>query len=221
MSLTTLAEIKRNPVINAFIQKADEHLGVIGYTEHGFRHATLVSNIAQNILLRLGFPQRQVELGAITGYLHDIGNIANRLDHGRTGAVIALNYLLSNGFDPLEAAIIAGAIGNHEEECGEAVNNIAAALLLADKSDVHRSRVRNTDLATFDIHDRVNYAATHSFLNVNEEKRSITLELTIESTICPVLEYFEIFLTRMIMCRRAAAFLGCQFKIEINGNSIL
>jgi uncharacterized protein len=217
----SLTEIKKDPVIIAFIQKADEHLGVIGYTEHGFRHATLVSNIAQNILLRLGFPEHQAELGAIAGYLHDIGNIVNRQDHGRTGAVIALNYLLSKDFDPSEAAIIAGAIGNHEEECGEAVNNIAAAVILGDKSDVHRSRVRNSDLATFDIHDRVNYAAAHSFLNVNDEKRSITLELTIEQAICPVLEYFEIFLTRMIMCRRAAIFLGCQFKIEINGNPIL
>ena len=219
--LLSLTDIKKDPIIIAFIQKADEHLGVLGYTEHGFRHASLVSNIAQNILLRLGFPERQGELGAIAGYLHDIGNIVNRKDHGRTGAVIALNYLMDKSFDPLETAIIAGAIGNHEEECGEAVNIIAAAVILADKSDVHRSRVRNTDLAKFDIHDRVNYAAVHSFLNVNEEKRNITLELKIENNICPVMEYFEIFLVRMMMCRKAATFLGCQFKIEINGNNIL
>jgi uncharacterized protein len=217
----TFNEIKKDPAITAFIQKSDEHLGVMGYTEHGFRHASLVSNISQNILLRLGYPERQTELAAIAGYLHDIGNIVNRQDHGRTGAVIALNYLLEKGFDPGEAATMVGAIGNHEEECGEAVNNVSAALILADKSDVHRSRVRNTDLATFDIHDRVNYAAVHSFLNVNEEKRSITLELKIENSICPVMEYFEIFLARMMMCRRAAIFLGCQFKIEINGNVLL
>ncbi len=217
----TLNEIKKDPAITAFIQKADEHLGVMGYTEHGFRHASLVSNISQNILLRLGYPERQAELASIAGYLHDIGNIVNRRDHGRTGAVIALNYLLAQGFDPGEAATMVGAIGNHEEECGEAVNNVAAALILADKSDVHRSRVRNTDLATFDIHDRVNYAAVHSFLNVNEEKRNITLEIKIENSICPVMEYFEIFLVRMMMCRRAAIFLGCQFKIEINGNVLL
>jgi metal-dependent HD superfamily phosphatase/phosphodiesterase len=217
----TLATIKKDPTITAFIQKADEHLEVMGFTEHGFRHAGLVSNIAQNILLRLGYPERQGELAAIAGYIHDVGNIVNRKDHGRTGAVIALDYLLKNEMDPLEAATIVGAIGNHEEEVGEAVNTIAAAVILADKSDVHRSRVRNSDFATFDIHDRVNYAATHSFLNVNDEKKSITLELTIENKICPVMEYFEIFLVRMMMCRRAAAFLKCHFKIEINGIQIL
>ena len=217
----TLAAIKKDPVINAFIQKADEHLGTLGFTEHGFRHAGLVSSISQNILMRLGYPERQCELAAVAGYLHDIGNIVNRKDHGRTGAIIVLDYLLKNEMDPLEAATIVGAIGNHEEEYGEAVNHIAAAVILADKSDVHRSRVRNSDLATFDIHDRVNYAAVHSFLNVNVDSKSITLELTIENAICPVMDYFEIFLVRMMMCRRAANFLECQFKIEINGSKIL
>lgn len=217
----TLDIIKKDPLVTAFIQKADEHLEAMGFTEHGFRHAGLVSNISQNILIRMGFPRRQAELAAIAGYLHDVGNIVNRKDHGRTGAVIALNYLLQKGMDPLEATSIAGAIGNHEEEYGEAVNNIAAAVILADKSDVHRSRVRNSDLATFDIHDRVNYAAVHSFLNVNPERKIITLELKIEDAICPVMEYFEIFLIRMMMCRRAAAFLGSTFKIEINGTKIL
>jgi metal-dependent HD superfamily phosphatase/phosphodiesterase len=217
----TLSAIKKDPQITAFIQKADEHLEAMGFTEHGFRHAGLVSNISQNILIRLGYPERQAELAAIAGYLHDIGNIVNRKDHGRTGAVIALNYLLGKEMDPLEAASIVGAIGNHEEEYGEAVNTIAAAVILADKSDVHRSRVRNTDFATFEIHDRVNYAAAHSFLNVDDEKKSITLELKIETDICPVMEYFEIFLDRMMMCRRAALFLKCNFKIEINGAKIL
>lgn len=217
----TLNTIKKDPLVIAFIQKADEHLGAMGFTEHGFRHASLVSNISQNILLRLGYPEHQGELAAIAGYLHDIGNIVNRKDHGRTGAVIVLDFLLKRGMDPLEAASIVGTIGNHEEESGESVNNIAAAVILADKSDVHRSRVRNSDFATFDIHDRVNYAAVHSFLNVNDEKKTITLELTIEDTICPVMEYFEIFLVRMLMCRRAAAFLKCNFKIEMNGTKIL
>lgn len=217
----TIAGIKKDPYINALIQKADEHLGAIGFTEHGFRHATLVSNIAYNVLIRLGYPEYQAELAAIAGYLHDIGNVVNRHDHGRSSAVLALHYLMEKGFDPGDAATIAGAIGNHEEECGEAVNVVSAAVILADKSDVHRSRVRNADLATFDIHDRVNYAAVRSFLNVDVEKRTVTLELTIENNICPVMEYFEIFLVRMMMCRRAATFLGCQFKIDINGNKLL
>lgn len=219
--LITLEEIKNDPLTSALIQTADEHLKAMGYTEHGLRHTNLVSNIAQNILIRLGFPERQGVLAAIAGYLHDIGNIANRKDHGRTGAVMALNYLLNKGMDPYEAAAVVGAIGNHEEEYGEAVNHIAAALILADKSDVHRSRARNTDVATLNIHDRVNYAAVHSFLNVDPKKKNITLELKIDTTICQVMEYFEIFLARMMMCRRAATFLECNFKIEINGNAIL
>ena len=219
--MLTLSRIKEDPLIIALIQKANEHLGAMGFTDHGFRHAGLVSNISQNILLRLGHPKREAELASIAGYLHDVGNAINRKDHGRTGAIIVLDYLLKNGMEPQEAASIAGAIGNHEEECGEAVNSIAAAVILADKSDVHRSRVRNSDFATFDIHDRVNYAAVHSFLNVNEEKKTITLELKIDDSICPVMEYFEIFLERMLMCRRAAAFLECNFKIEMNGAKIL
>lgn len=217
----TLTQIKKDPLISAYIQKGNEHLGAMGFTEHGFRHAGLVSSISQNILLRLGYSEREAELAAIAGYLHDIGNMVNRKDHGRSGAIIALDYLLKMNMDPLEAASVIGAIGNHEEEYGEAVNNIAAAVILADKSDVHRSRVRNSDIATFDIHDRVNYAAVHSFLNVNAEKKSITLELTVEDEICPVMEYFEIFLVRMIMCRRAATFLNCNFKIMINDVKIL
>ncbi len=217
----TLEAIKNDPLTSALIQTADQHLNAMGYTEHGLRHVNLVSNIAQNILLRLGFSERQGELAAIAGYLHDIGNIANRKDHGRTGATMVFNYLLGKEMDPYEAATIVGAIGNHEEECGEAVNNIAAALILADKSDVHRSRARNLDLPTQNIHDRVNYASIHSFLNVDPKKKTITLELKIDTGICSVMEYFEIFLARMMMCRRAATFLECNFKIEINGNVIL
>lgn len=218
--MVKLAEIKQDPLVVAFITKGDEHLGAMGYTEHGFRHANLVSNIAHNIMERLGSPH-EAELAAIAGYLHDLGNALSRHDHGQTGALLAANLLLAHGLPPLDTAAVAGAIGNHEEEYGQPVNNVSAALILADKSDVHRSRVRNTDLATFDIHDRVSYAATRSFLNVQLERKEITLELTVETEICPVMEYFEIFLTRMIMCRRAAAFLGCRFRIVINGNEIL
>lgn len=215
-----LARIKQDPLVVAFIAKGDEHLGAMGFTEHGFRHANLVSKIAHNILERLG-RQRQAELAAIAGYLHDLGNALSRHDHGQTGALIAAGLLLRHGLDPGDAASVAGAIGNHEEEYGQPVNAIAAALILADKSDVHRSRVRNTDPATFDIHDRVSYAATRSFLNVQAEQKEIILELTVETEICPVMEYFEIFLARMIMCRRAASFLGCRFRIVINGHEIL
>ncbi len=217
----TLETIKNDPLASALIQTADQHLKAMGFTEHGSRHVNLVSNIAENILLRLGFSERQAELASIAGYLHDIGNIANRKDHGRTGATMVFNYLLDKKMDPYEAATIVGAIGNHEEEYGEAVNNVAAALILADKSDVHRSRARNTDPVTQNIHDRVNYAAIHSFLNVDPKKKTITLELKIDTGICSVMEYFEIFLARMMMCRRAATFLECNFKIEINGNAIL
>ena len=219
--MTTLARIKQDQVVAAFIAKGDEHLGAMGYTEHGFRHANLVSNINRNILERLSFSDREAELGAIAGYIHDLGNAISRHNHGQTSAVLATDLLLKMGMPPLEVATVAGAIGNHEEEYGQPVNNVSAALIIADKSDVHRSRVRNNDPATFDIHDRVSYAAIRSFLNVREDKRTITLELTVEIEICPVMEYFEIFLARMMMCRRAASFLDCHFHIVINGTPIL
>lgn len=219
--MLTLADIKKNPVFDAFIGQADAHLAAIGYTEHGHRHCNLVSNISRNILLRLGFDSRRAELAEIAGYIHDIGNVITRNDHGQAGAGMASSLLLQMGMDPSEVATVIGAIGNHEEHYGEPVNDVSAAVILADKSDVHRSRVRNSDIATFDIHDRVNYAAVHSFLNVDGEARTVTLDLTIEDTICPVIEYFEIFLVRMVMCRRAATFLNASFKININGAKIL
>lgn len=217
----TLAEVKREPVIETYIRKADEHLGAMGFTEHGFRHANLVSNIARNIMTRLSFSPRQGELAAIAGYIHDIGNMINREDHAQTGAIIAERVLTKLDMRPEEIAVIVGAIGNHEEEHGHAVNAISSALILADKSDVHRTRVRNPDPATFDIHDRVNYAVTRSFLDVNDGEKTITLDLTIETRICPVMEYFEIFLLRMIMCRRAAEFLGATFNLIINKAKLL
>lgn len=202
--------------MDAYLRRANEHLGVLGYTEHGYRHAELVARIARNVLLRLGFPGREAELAEVAGYLHDIGNAVGRAHHGTAGGLLASSILERLGMDPDEAAIVIGAIGNHEEEVGQPVSNVSAALILADKGDVHRTRVRNPDLATFDIHDRVNYGATRSFMNVNEEKRTAALELTVDTRICPLMEYFEIFLTRMIMCRRAAEHLGASFKLIMN-----
>ncbi|HAH95726.1 MAG TPA: phosphohydrolase [Firmicutes bacterium] len=219
--MITLADVKHNPAIESFMKQGDTHLEAIGFTEHGNRHAGLVSNISRNILIRLGYDQRLAELAAIAGFLHDIGNVVTRHDHGQTGALIVTNILAQMGMDYSEIAIVMGAIGNHEEEYGEPVSDVSAAVILADKSDVHRSRVRNRDIATFDIHDRVNYAVVHSFLNVDDATRDITLNLTIDNEICPVMEYFEIFLIRMVMCRRAASFLKAVFRIEINGAKIL
>ena len=219
--MLTLDVIKKDPMVEAFIKKSNEHLGTLGFTEHGFRHLGLVSSIAKNILDRLGHPEREGELAAIAGYLHDIGNAINRQEHGLTGALLAAQILERLGMDYEEIAVVISAIGNHEEQYGQPVNNVAAALILADKSDVHRSRVRNPDPATYDIHDRVNSAVEHSFVWVNEQKRTITLELIINTDICPVMEYFEIFLTRMMLCRKAAEFLKCKFELVINGTKLL
>ncbi|MGQ9512928.1 MULTISPECIES: HD domain-containing protein [Thermodesulfitimonas] len=215
------SDVKKNPVVETFIRYGNQFLGAMGYTEHGFRHVNLVATIARNILERLNFPPREAELAAIAGYLHDIGNVVSRNNHGISGAVIAYRILSDMGMPPDEVALVISAIANHEEEYGHPVSNVAAALILADKSDVHRSRVRNPDLSSFDIHDRVNYAVEHSFLWVKEERRVITLDLTIDIEICPVMEYFEIFLTRMALCRRAANFLKADFELMINGAKLL
>jgi metal-dependent HD superfamily phosphatase/phosphodiesterase len=220
-SLPTLEEVKRDSEVEAFITKANEYTGVLGYTEHGSRHANLTSNIASNVLRRLGLDERTVQLAAIAAYLHDIGNLVSRANHEHTGATLADRILLRLGMSADERAVVMGAIGNHEERHGEAVSAAGAAVILADKSDVHRTRVRNPDPATFDIHDRVNYAVEHSFLRVDEKSRTVTLELTIDTAISQVMEYFEIFLDRMLMCRRAATFLGCDFKLQINGAKLL
>lgn len=219
--MVTLEEIKNNPLVDSFIRKGNEYLGVQGFTEHSYRHLNLVSTIARNILERLGHPGRQAELAAIAGYMHDIGNVLSRNDHGISGATLAFTILHGLGMPPDEIATVISAIANHEEQYGQPVNNVAAALIVADKSDVHRSRVRNMDFATFDIHDRVNYAVEHSFVWVNKEKRTITMDLSIDINICPVMEYFEIFLTRMMLCRRAANFLNCKFELMVNGSKLL
>ncbi|MCK9221627.1 MAG: HD domain-containing protein [Limnochordia bacterium] len=217
----TLKTVKENQTISAFLSQADQNLAVLGFTEHGFRHANLVAQIAGNILDRLDYPKRQVELAEIAGYCHDIGNLVSRLNHGGFGACLLYPILKAENMSDEELAIIISAVGNHEEDVGSAVTPVSAALILADKSDVHRTRVRNRDQATFDIHDRVSFAAVRSFVNVDKQKRTISLELSIQREICPVMEYFEIFLSRMIMCRRAAELLDCQFKLEINGACLL
>lgn len=219
--MVTLEQVKKDPEVQAYISGGDEVLGAMGYTEHGQRHAALVSNIARNILERLGFSPREAELASIAGYLHDVGNVVSRHDHEQVGALVAMRLLDRLGMPPSEIAMVVAAIGNHGEDVGEPVNNVAAALFLADKSDVHRTRVRNPEIATFDIHDRVNYAAEHSFLRVDEKRKAVTLEMKIDTKLSPVMAYFEIFLTRMILCRRAASFLGCDFELVINGVRLL
>jgi len=219
--MVTLEDIKNDREIDTYIRKGDEYLNAMGFTEHSYRHLNLVSHISGNVLQRLGYDKRDVELALIAGYLHDIGNVISRHDHGAVGASIALNILTRKGMDPEEIATVVSAIGNHEEEYGQPVNHVAAALILGDKSDVHRSRVRNRDIASFDIHDRVNYAVKRSFLRVEMEQKTISLELDIDLQISTVMEYFEIFLVRMMMCRRAAAFLNCSFGLVINGTNLL
>jgi metal-dependent HD superfamily phosphatase/phosphodiesterase len=217
----TLDRVRKDAETQAFVKKADENLEKLGYTEHSTRHGSLVAHIAENILLRLGHPRREAELAAIAGYLHDIGNVVSRLDHGIASALIARDVLSRLGMPVNEYTEIMAAVGNHEEEYGEAVSAVAAALILGDKSDVHKSRVRNPDPQTFDIHDRVNLASQKSFVAVNAVSRTITLSLDIDTSVSQVMEYFEIFLSRMVMCRRAASFLGCDFNLVINGTRLL
>jgi metal-dependent HD superfamily phosphatase/phosphodiesterase len=218
--LVSLEEIQQDRRLSEFITNADRVMDGLGFTEHGFRHANLVGRIAFNVLTRLDFDDRTSSLACIAGYLHDIGNSVARENHGPTGALLAYD-VLKDRMRMDELAPVMAAIGNHEEEYGQAVSPISAAVILADKSDVHRSRVRKTGQPDFDIHDRVNYAAEQSFLRVDSTARTVTLELTIDTDISQVMEYFEIFLHRMVMCRRAAERLDCQFKITANGATLL
>ncbi len=217
----TLEDIKENHIINTLIRVGNGNLEVMGFTEHGFRHLTLVSSIAYNVLSRLGFSQREVELAGIAGYMHDIGNAVNRSGHHLSGAILAYYILDDLGMCSDELFTVVAAIGNHDEQTGQPVNNVAAALILADKSDVHRTRVRSKKRIGIDIHDRVNYAVERSFLRVDAEDKHISLELDIDPQISPVMDYFEIFLSRMFMCRRAAKFLGCTFALDINGKKLV
>ena len=220
-SSVTLAEVKADPQVRVYLQKADYYLGIIGYTEHGERHANLVAAVAGGLLEKLGKEKRLAELAGIAGYLHDIGNVVNRDYHAQIGATIAQSILSQLKMATEEIADVMTAIGNHHEEDGDPVSEIAAALILGDKSDVHRSRVRNPALVKFDIHDRVNYAAVNSSLKVDEKRRIISMDVQIDTSVAPVMEYFEIFLSRMLQSRRAAAFLSLEFELLINSTKII
>ncbi|MDD5022145.1 MAG: HD domain-containing protein [Endomicrobiaceae bacterium] len=220
-SQVSFEDIKNNQTIDSFIRASNDYLGAIGYTEHGFRHVSLVASVSKNILTTLGYPKRLQELAEIAGYLHDIGNVVNRQDHGQSASLIAFDILRQLGATPDEISLIASAIGNHEEEIGDPVNPVAASLILADKSDVHKTRVRNPSMIAVDIHDRVNYAVDRSFLSINKADKLISLNLNVDTKISQVIEYFEIFMSRMNMCRRAAKFLDCKFELIINERKLL
>lgn len=214
-------EIRKNEEINTYIDQADQTLIALGFTEHSFAHVTLVAEKAGYILSTLGYPERMVELVKIAGYLHDIGNLVNRVEHSQSGAIMAFRILDHLKFPPDEIGQIIAAIGNHDEGTGVPVSALAAALILADKSDVRRSRVRNQDVSTFDIHDRVNYSVTKSELKINEAHTLIKLKLSVDTHFSSVMDYFEIFLQRMIPCRKAAEKLGLEFKLMINEQQLM
>lgn len=213
-------ELRKDPDLHTYIARADETLLALGYTEHSFAHVTRTAEKAAEILSVLGYDEHTVDLARVAGYLHDVGNLVNRVGHSFSGAIIAFRLLEHKGVAAEDIAMIVSAIGNHDEGTGVPVNALAAALILADKSDVRRSRVRNRDFATFDIHDRVNYSVTSASLTVNEAHTEIDLALEIDTAISPVMDYFEIFLDRMVLCRKAAERLGLQFKLHINGQQL-
>lgn len=219
--MITFNEIKNNKDIRTLISAADQSLAALGFTDHSFAHVGLVSERAGDILDALGAEPREVELTRIAGYLHDIGNLVNRTEHSQSGAVMAFRILDKMGMDMSEIATVVTAIGNHDEGTGVPVSRVAAAIILADKSDVRRSRVRNTDFATFDIHDRVNYSVVNSELHIDPDGKTIRLSLEIDTTISSIMDYFEIFLKRMTMCCRAADKLGLVFKLTINDQSFI
>ncbi len=213
--------IRNNGEINAYIRKADECMQAIGYTEHSFPHVSRVASQAADILKKLGYPSRTVELAQIAGYMHDIGNVVNRHDHAQSGAIMSFRILDKLGMPAEEVAAIICAIGNHDEGTGAPISEIAAALILADKSDVRRSRVRLSDPRAGDIHDRVNWAVERSDIDLDASARTLTLRLTIDTEHCAVMDYFEIFLTRMMLCRRAAEYLNLRFRLVINDAAML
>ena len=219
--MITFAQVRGSEEIRTYIEKADESLIAMGYTEHSYAHVTKVAATARYILLTLGYSEREAELAQIAGFLHDIGNVVNRVDHAQSGAVMAFRILDHMDASPKDIATIITAIGNHDEGTANAVNPVCAALILADKSDVRRSRVRNSDIATFDIHDRVNYSVVESRLHINEACTEIELRLKIDTQVCSVMNYFEIFLNRMVLCRKAAQRLQLKFKLVINEQQLL
>ena len=216
----TYQDVAQNEMIKTYIRKADETLISLGYTEHSFAHVTKVAKLAGEILLEAGYSEREAELARIAGYLHDIGNVINRIDHAQSGAVMAFRILDQMGAEPEDIATIITAIGNHDESTAFPVNPVAAALILADKTDVRYTRVRNQDFASFDIHDRVNYSVKESKV-VIERDSHIELQIRIETKMCSVMDYFEIFLGRMILCRKAAEKLGLEFRLNVNGQRLV
>ena len=218
--MITPRTIKENPQILTYIRRADETLAAMGFTEHSTAHVCRVAHLAEKILSSLHYPERTCQLAWIAGYMHDIGNVINRIDHAQSGAVMAFRILDNLGMDADEIATIGSAIGNHDEHTAYPVNAVAAALILADKTDVRRSRVRTKDPAQFDIHDRVNYAVEKAATTLTEDG-AVLLELTIDTKISPVIDYFEIFMGRMLLCRKAADRLGLAFRLVVNGQSVL
>ncbi len=216
----TIDDVKKDPQIIAFLQRANEQMHLLGYTEHGHRHASLVGNISFNILIRLGYPERLAQLAEIAGYLHDAGNVVHRDHHAQSSALIAMQVLDRLGMPYDEMAIIMGAIGNHEEERGDPVGPVAASVIIADKADVHKSRVQNTRPETYDIHDLVNNASTRSFVRVDAEKKQIAMEIDIDTNVSKVGDFFEIYLSRLVIARRAAKFLGCEYYLIVNGTRV-
>lgn len=219
--MVTFSDIKNNKEINNLILSSQKQLDVLGYTEHSMRHITIVSNRAAEVLEKLGYDEHRIELARIAGYMHDIGNAVNRVDHAHSGAILAYEILKDMGMNIEDRTEIMMAIGNHDEATGTAVSDISAALILADKSDVHRARVRNQNMSTFDKHDKVNYAVTNADFTMNKEERKVTLSLTIDREICPVLDYFEIFMDRTMMSKYAAKYLNIWFELLINGTKLL
>ena len=219
--MVTYDTLRRDAAINTYITRADESLSALGFTEHSFPHVCRVAELAGEILRTLGYDEHEIELARIAGYLHDIGNLVNRVDHSQSGAVMAFRILDHMDMDAADVATVVTAIGNHDEGTGVPVNATAAALILADKSDVRRNRVRNRDIATFDIHDRVNYSVEHSARRVLPEEKVALLELTVDTKFSSVMDFFEIFMKRMLLCRRAAERLGLRFQLEINGQQLI
>lgn len=219
--MITLEDVKNNPELKMLIESSQKQLNALGYTEHSIRHITIVSNRAGEVLKTLGYPEERIELAKIAGYMHDIGNCINRVDHAHSGAILAYQILKDIGMDIEHRTEIMMAIGNHDEQTGTAVSDISAALILADKSDVHRSRVVNQNLSTFDKHDKVNYAVTNADFKLSKEDRKVMLNLTIDTKMSPVLDYFEIFMDRTMMSKYAAKYLGIWFELIINDTKLL
>ena len=217
----TYSEIRNNAEVCALLDKGNHNLGVLGFTDHSEAHCLLVAERAAYILRKLGYSEHDQELAKIAGFMHDIGNAINRTHHAEYGAMLANDILKDAGMPMADRIAVIGAIGNHDESTGGAVDDISAALIIADKTDVRRNRVRSTDMSTFDIHDRVNYAVTDTHLDIDVEKKEIRLDLQVDESICTMFDYFDIFLSRMQMSRRACDVLGATFSLTVNGGKVL